>query len=140
MKEKFDGDGEPMADRVEVALPDLLGFQNWNGIDVCCVGEDGDSWVALGHHDPGDTLEAFNRFARHVIGLDDVVDGLSEPDSWPPVKPLWAVLQEHCDEYGSAEHDEACYECQDIEEAGWWLNWGVTEQTPGAFPIMVLSF
>lgn len=124
----------------DVTLPDLVGFQNFNGIDVCCVGEDGDHWVAMGHHDPVQTLEAFNRYARHYMGLDDVADGLSDPANWPPVEARWAVLKEHCDSYGSAEHDGECYECRDIAEAGWWLDWGAGQDAPGAFPIMVLSF
>lgn len=124
----------------EVPLPDLVGFSNFNSIDVCCVGEDGNHWVALGHHDPDEALEAFNRYARRVIGLDDIADGLSDPKSWPPVEACWAVVKEHCDEYGADDHvTDDCYECRDIAEAGWWLDWGTTPDAPGAFPIMVLS-
>jgi hypothetical protein len=96
--------------------------------------------TALGHHDPVQTLEAFNRYARQTIGLDDVTDGLAPPEQWPPMQTLWAVLREHCDERDDPDHDPDCYECRNIEEAGWWLDWSATRDTDSAFPIMVLSF
>lgn len=124
----------------DVTLPDLLGFENWNGIPVCSIGEGDDDYVALGHHDPSATLVAFNLFARNVLGFEDVTDGLVPPELWPPVQEAWAVLKEHCDEFRDPDHDPDCSECGEIEEAGWWLDWGVAAETPDAFPIMIMVF
>ena len=89
-------------------------------------------------------VQAFNAYARY-LGLDDIYDGMRTHDAegWKEVlKEIvarWAVLKEHCDEFGDDEHDPDCYECREIKEAGWWLDWSAGEQAEGAFPIMVVT-
>ncbi len=127
-----------------MTLPELVGFDTCHEIQVCLIGENGDTFVALGHHDPKAALQAFNTYARS-LGLADVLDARGRHDQklWRDtlvdVESLWAVLKERCDNAGAAGHDPAsCYECRDIAEAGWWLDRSAAADTPGAFPIMVL--
>jgi hypothetical protein len=123
----------------DVTLPDLVGFMSFNGIQVCPIGEE-DDYVALGHHDPRTTLEAFNRLALW-LGFDDVAEGKVLPDGLPPVQQRWAVLREDaCAEAGDPAHNPHCAECREIAGGGWWLDWAVGEDIPGAFPIMALIF
>lgn len=133
----------------DVTLPELTGFETYHGIKVSLVGEDGDNYVALGHHEPRAALAAFNAYAQHTVGLEDLTDGSARHDRayWQKlllaVKQCWAVLRETCDEYGSASHEDGCFRCAEIgaevRAGGWWLEWCVDQDAVSAFPVTTLS-
>jgi hypothetical protein len=118
----------------------------YNGIDVCALGEEADTLVALGHHDPKQTLAALNVYAKS-LGWSDLLDGdgTHDPDKWrqalDKLQPRWAVLVTECDDPGMHEDymgtDGFCPRCREIAEATWWISYAAAESTPGAFPVMV---
>jgi uncharacterized protein (DUF2249 family) len=123
-------------------LPQLDGFLTYQGMQVCTIGEDGDIFVALGHHDPRHALSAFNAMAKNLLGWMDLTDGdgTNDPKVWKAalarVETAWTVLKYRCDDADDAEHDPDCSECLEIAEAGWWLDWYTKCDAPGAFPVM----
>jgi hypothetical protein len=82
-------------------------FTEHRGIRICDIGEDGDS-VALGHHDPAHVAAAFETFGR---------------DRGSSLFTTWAVLTDPPD-LGD-------------ETPPWCMQWGVSDDTPGAFPVTV---
>lgn len=69
----------------------------YDGIAVCCSGEDGDM-LALGHHDPAVALAAFNRHAREYLGLANIVDDAAMPadelaDFANCIAPAWGIAR-----------------------------------------------
>jgi hypothetical protein len=93
------------------------------GVSVTWLGEDG-GMAAQGHIPDLRFLAACNHMARKDIGLRNIWDDpcLTVDDALGAVIRVWAVAID-------PPHDG--------EE--WWVSWGgITEQTPGAFPLTVL--
>lgn len=125
-------------------LPTLSGFYTFNGIQVAAIGEDGDFYVALGHHDPHDTLAAFNAYSRWLIGEELPEVESNDLVNWTRalsrVKPDWATLRTACDQADEDDHEPDCSECERITEHEWFLETGLLapENPDGTvFPVMV---
>jgi hypothetical protein len=92
--------------------PETNTFTDHHGVLISYVGEDG-GLVALGHHDLDEARAAFLAFDSYA--LDDTDDLLV----------TWAVLTDPTPSEG--------------EDYPWWMEWGVSKDTPGAFPVMVVE-
>lgn len=121
----------------------LRSFITCNGIEVCPVGEDDITFVALGHEPAKQVLQAFNVMARQ-LGWRDVLDGDGQfaPKAWREqvldrFEQTWAVVKDRCDKAGKTDHDPDCRECAEIEEVQWWLQWDLDGETAGAFPVTI---
>lgn len=108
-----------------LTAPGTNTFTDHGGILISLVGEDG-GMVALGHHDEGAARAAF-------LQLDDW---------WPgddlPIVTTWAVLADPPDHDCVASDTTSCTGCE-IGGSAWWMLWNVDEDTPGAFPVMVVE-
>ncbi len=95
------------------------GFDIAAGLYVGWVGDDGAVFI-LGHHADGRVNAALQVFADRFTG--DLRD------------TTWAVLTDppahDCDPAGCG--------CRDDSGPDWWLQHGVNEETPGAFPVTVV--
>lgn len=126
--------------------PQREGFDNYLGIWVAVVGEDAETMVALGHHDHRHALAAFDACARRQLGWNDLYDGagLRNEDYWKKaldgLEVTWAAQKYACDEAGETDHDPDCSECREIDEAGWWLTWGVDPQLADTFPVTIWRY
>lgn len=112
------------------------------GVSVSHIGEERDM-VAHGHIEPRRFIAACNWWHREATGIPSLGDdGFGDIDmtyvellSW--VRHRWAIRQPKCDcpedqvlERGCDDHDP------DPDPDAWWISLkGVTEDTPGAFPI-----
>lgn len=123
-------------------LPSLPGFAAHFGVQLSFIGDDGDWIVALGHHEPRRVVAALNRHVRHDLGwssLSDEWDDPTYPDVVRLTRQTWCVLAEGCADHRDGP-DAECAFCRDVQQAEWWLDWhGITEDTPGAFPITVVE-
>lgn len=65
------------------------------GVSVAHFGEDGDM-IALGHHSTRRALAAFNRHARHFVGLANLADDRSAKaaDYTVGISTKWAVFRQ----------------------------------------------
>lgn len=90
------------------------------GVPVCSSGEDGDM-LALGHPGARRALAAFNRYARKVIGLDNLAD-----DRKATAEDWLGTITEHWGVPRKATEDE-----MDNEGFLWCLD-PATADTPGA--------
>lgn len=94
--------------------------KTYYGVPVCSSGEDGDM-LALGHHDARRVLAACNRYARKVIGFDNLADDRRAlADEW------LGSITEHWGVPRKATEDE-----MDNEGFSWCLD-RATADTPGA--------
>lgn len=99
------------------------------GIPVAPLGEDGDTLLALGHHDPRRVLAAFNRYARTVCGWPNLADDYS------------ATLTEWA---GRIEHKRAVFRTPDPlsqwedPDCTWIADWS-DPTAPGARPVTLLE-
>lgn len=125
-------------------IPHLDSFEVHYGIPVSSIGDDGDM-IALGHHDPKQTLAALNAYAKS-LGLVDLLDGDGRwTDAWKlaldRVFPRWAVLLKHCDEYPRCAvdltDDGNCQRRAEITQSGWCIDYGATEPGQDTFPVMI---
>ncbi len=92
-----------------LTAPETNTFVAYDGILVTHLDDGG--MVALGHHDVDKAETAFNRHG----------------DCWDEPQKVWAVLDREGREI-------------DGEMSPWCIRWGgVTEDTPGAFPVMVVE-
>lgn len=102
----------------------------YDGISVCCSGEDGDM-IALGHHDPVKALAAFNRHAREFVKIenvlaDDTVTPEELADLTDCITQRWGLA------YAATEEEQ--------DHLGWsWRLETATADTPGAIPYMFLN-
>lgn len=94
-----------------LTAPETDVFTDYDGVPVAFVG-DGGTMVALGHHNPDAARAAFH---RHDIWDRIDLDVLT----------TWAVL---CDPPAGED-----------DTSPWFMEWGVDEGTPGAFPVMVVE-
>jgi hypothetical protein len=102
----------------------------YDGISICCSGEDGDM-LALGHHGKAAVLAAFNRHAREYmkienIAADDTLTDAELAEYESDITAHWGVPRKATE----AEQDNE----------GWsWTLERATADTPGATPYMYLS-
>lgn len=94
--------------------------KTYYGVPVCSSGEDGDM-IALGHPGPLRVLAACNRYARKVLGLDNLADDRkATADEWlGSITERWGLPRK-------ATEDE-----MDNEGFSWCLD-PATADTPGA--------
>jgi hypothetical protein len=121
----------------------LRSFASCHGIRVCPIGEDETIFVALGHEDPKRVLQAFNTMARSLVWVD-VLDGDGRRDSsiWQTrvldrFERTWAIVTDNCGDLDSLEHKESSCDCEQIQEADWWLEWAHSPSVPGAFAVTI---
>jgi hypothetical protein len=102
------------------------GFDDRDGIPISYIGDDG-TMIALGHHDPAAAKAAFDKH-----------DG---PVSYHyPIEATWAVLTDPPAHECVPSLTISCFVCEETEGVPWWMQWtGVTADTPGAFPVMVVE-
>lgn len=102
----------------------------YDGIPVCCSGEDG-NMIALGHHDPTATLAAFDRHAREFLKIENLAadDTLTDAQLAEYVHHIGAY-------WGLAR--KATEEEQDYPGWSWTLD-PATAETPGATAYMHLN-
>lgn len=103
-------------------------FTEHNGIWIGYVGEDG-NLIALGHHDPEQALAAFKDFDSDAVWCDYV-------------DTTWAVLVDpptHDNCMTRTDPAVSCLGCDETEGVPWWMQWGLAEGTPDAFPVMVME-
>jgi hypothetical protein len=115
--------------------PNLTGFVEHNGIRMTAIGDDGDRLLALGHHNPIKMAHTFDWFLRHVIGEPAGLTEIGTPvEVAHDIHALWAVTINECGECGGRDD---CHDCAAIRNSDWWVDWAVSEDDPGAFPVMV---
>lgn len=106
-------------------IPNLDNFETYYGLRVADIGEDG-ALIVLGHHEKRRVLGALNKHARTFWGLDDLYDGrlpmFSNFRATDEIQERWAVL-----------------DLERTKGGDWFIDYGVTEETPEAFPVMVWS-
>lgn len=108
-----------------LTAPDTDVFTDHGGIPVTFVGDEG-TMVALGHHN----LDAAEKaFTGHDIWSRDAVD----------ILVTWAVLGDPPTHACVSGLTISCFVCEEASGVPWWMQWGVPEGTPGAFPVMVVE-
>lgn len=95
----------------------------YDGISVCCSGEDGDM-IALGHHDPTAALAAFDRHAREFMKIENLAGDSNATDA-----ELAEYANDITQHWGIAR--KATEAEQDNEGWSWCLE-AATAETPGA--------
>jgi hypothetical protein len=118
-------------------MPDLAGFEDFYGMKVSAIGDDGDL-IILGHHNPTYALAAFTAYSVNVLGLSDIYDGHCAdpgPTAAAAICHKRASLLTECDEARESDHDlEDCSLCAEIADHLWYLEIGEQEQ-PNTFPV-----
>ncbi|GLZ34846.1 hypothetical protein Lesp02_70330 [Lentzea sp. NBRC 105346] len=126
-------------DRIDLwtAFPPRLvqASQFHDGLRWLHVGEDGETFVALGHPDAGRIVEV----ARFRCGMwDNDID----PTTF---EQTWARFLTHCPDH-LAQHTDGCTWCELIQfDDEWWLDWSKPDgrpldhnaSTPGYFPVTI---
>lgn len=108
-----------------LTAPGTNTFTDYDGIQVTYVGEDA-GMVALGHHDLDAARDAF---AKH-----------DTPFGWDfTILTTWAVLVDRPEHDCVADDTTSCMGCEEAYGVPWWMQWNVTEDTPGAFTVMVVE-
>lgn len=102
----------------------------YDGIPVCSSGEDGDM-IALGHHAPEVALAAFNRHAREVLKIENVLaDDAATPEELADLTDC--ITQSWGLAYAATEEEQ--------DHLGWsWRLETATADTPGAIPYTFLN-
>lgn len=128
--ELHDEEPPPMS----VDIPDLSGFDEFYGVKVSSIGEDGDM-IAFGHHDKRTALAVFNAYVRECLGFRNLHDynGHHIHDPYERIFQTWAVVKTECGE-SDCEGTE-CRKCAEIKSCDWWLETNQSQETPGAFPV-----
>ncbi len=116
-------------------LPDLTGFTEHNGIRMTAIGDDGETLLALGHHDPVKTVHAFHWLLRHRLGDNGLPERGTPREVAEDVHALWAVTLTECGDCGGRSD---CLDCAAIKSSDWWIDYSASEQDLGRFPVMVL--
>ncbi|BEL07866.1 hypothetical protein Q0Z83_060570 [Actinoplanes sichuanensis] len=118
-------------------LPDLEGFEEFFGIKVSTLGEDG-GMVALGHHEPKRALAAFNAYAKS-LGFTDLDDFSSFGGDWAKaldrIRTGQAVLRKQCEYAGRKDHETNCSECAQMSQFPWWMDCSPTVDDVDTFPV-----
>ena len=96
------------------------------GVPVSHIGQDGESLLALGHHEPRRVLAAWNRHHRTFVGLSGLFDepSLTVADVLPDIRTAWAIFRTP-----DPANDWENPECP------WVAEWAA-EDAPGAVPVM----
>lgn len=118
-------------------LPNLEGFEEFFGIKVCTLGEDG-RMVALGHHEPKQALAAFNAYAKS-LGFTDLDDFSSFRGDWSKalnrISTGRAVLRTGCGDASGAGHEQDCSTCAYRAQFPWWMDLEPTDADVDTFPV-----
>lgn len=97
------------------------------GLRVAFIGDDG-AMVAAGHHDELRTVAAMNRFYRQFSGepLDYGYNCYAEIAG--SLSRRWARFISECDD---PDHDQDCWQCSEIKQADWWMDYSAKEPGRG---------
>ena len=119
-----------MSTHTTIDPPTLDGFETHYGVPVCALGEEGETWVALGVHEPRRVLAAFNRLCRTSCGYPMAQEWSIKAKDLR--RERWVVATE-CGDCGS---DPDCRTCRAIADAKWWLRMA-TDRDAESFPVTV---
>lgn len=122
----------------------LRGAYRVYGVDVVpVVGEDEITLVMPGHVLPLRAIAAAQRAHLSLVGERLCQDDRTLAEALELTRWTWAVLHDpatctECEPDLSPE--DRCMACTWVRvERDWWLSWGQTESTPGAFPVTVVE-
>lgn len=108
------------------------------------IGEDCDWVLGLGHVEPKRFVAAArNAYAECGDELEDVYPTAAK--ALAEVQHRWAIRRPECTWDGDGtcpqHEDTGCLDHEAIAEFAWWIDFdeGITEATPGAFPVTVLE-
>ena len=123
----------PWADHHETVNPPVLaGFAEHYGVRVAIIGDDGETFVAMGRVEKRRALAAFARMSRVDLGWlmgTEISHRIRVEDLR---HELWTVATV-C---GDCAGDPECGECAQIRAADWWLRPAIAGEA--AFPVTVL--
>jgi hypothetical protein len=113
------------ATEILIDNPDTLtGFTEHLGIRIAMVGDDGDRFIALGHHDPDLMAKAFIRALRNDAGWH-----------WTDVKSMFETPSGLKDalirSWGRFTTDD--------RGDNWWCDWTATTAAPGLVAVTILD-
>lgn len=101
----------------------LTGFTERLGIRIAMVGDNGDRFLAIGHHDPDRMAKAFARAMHGDAGWH-----------WTDIKRMFETLTELKDalaqRWGRFTADS---------DSNWWCDWTATAPAPGLVAVTVLD-
>jgi hypothetical protein len=122
----------------------LRGAYRVYGVDVIPVGEDEITLVMPGHVSPMRAVAAGQRVHLSITGERLCEDyGRTLAEALEVTRWSWAVIHDpvNCTECEpDTEPEDLCAACTYVRvEQDWWLSWGQTESTPGAFPVTVVE-
>lgn len=110
--------------------PDLGGFSTHYGVQVAVIGDDGETWVALGRVEKRRALAAFARMCRVDLGWTMGNEVSVSADELR--HEMWTVATV-C---GDCGQDPECSLCAEIRDApDWWIRPAKAGET--AFPVTV---
>jgi hypothetical protein len=92
------------------------------GVDLYCIGEDGEHLMAFGHVDKRRFFAACNRLARTDWGLPNLADGYDA---------TWAVMEPEI------THEYACFVTEPGSEWDWEIQWQVERDDEHQMPVTV---
>ncbi len=125
-------------------FPTLAGASVHDGIAVTGVGDDGDVFVALGHHDDQAVIPALLAEAKKWGWTSkDISENFDDDeDIADRLCRTWAkMLTDSC---GRCNDKPDCSTCEVIRSCnqqsdGWWMDYDQPEGAPGCFPVTVLN-
>lgn len=109
------------------------------GVGLCPIGENSEWIISLGHIPIQRLVAAANHYARGR-GYLNLADSLcpSYHDTAKKVSHGWAVRYPACPDNDPACPHGGCLTRFELESYPWVIKWfGVTDTTPGAFPITI---
>lgn len=118
--------------RAGVVRPATLdGMADHHGIRVTALGDDSETLLAIGHHEPRAVLRALDAMARNNLGWESLSDGggfETPADAEAALDRRWAHFAAGCEP-----------ECVNPRDPGHWRVYYVDAGEPGAVPVTVLD-